>query len=130
MDKDTWKKTPNEKPISKDKKNGYWIGSCPRNCRKVYREFYGCGFKDVSKVEKIFLYGYSDKNGIMQGDIISFYDNKQIAYKGFFKNDKIVDVGIAFDKKGNFEGFIDSNGDIVDREDGIKIIAKKRLKNL
>jgi hypothetical protein len=130
MDKYTYKKTPNEKPISEDKKYGYWIGSCPINCRKVYREFNGCGFKDVSKVEEIFLYGYANKNGVMQGHIISFYDNKNVAYKGFFKNNKIVDVGVAFDKKGNFEGFIDGGGNIINKEEGSKILAKKRLKNL
>jgi hypothetical protein len=130
MDKDNWKKTPNEKPISEDKKNGYWIGSCPRNCRKVYREFDGCGFKDVSKVEKIFLYGYANKNGVMQGDTISFYDNKKVAYKGFFIDGKVFDVGVAFDKKGNFEGFVDSSGNIINKEKGSKILAKKRLKKL
>ncbi len=66
----------------------------------------------------------------MQGNIISFYDNKQVAYKGFFIDDKVFDVGVAFDKKGNFDGFIDSDGNIINKEEGSRILAKKRLKNL
>jgi len=129
MDKDTWEKTKNEKPISEDKKIGYWMGSCPKNCRKVYREFEAVSFSSNNK-NNVFLYGYADKSGSMQGDIISFYDNKQIAYKGFFKDNSLIDVGLAFDKKGNFEGFVSNDGRLLDNQEGAKIIAKKRLKNL
>lgn len=40
------------------------------------------------------------------------------------------DMGVSFDKKGNFQGFVDGSENIINKEKGSKILAKKRLKNL
>jgi hypothetical protein len=124
-EKECWKKINGEKPVSEDKKKGYWIDSCPKDCRIVYSEFEAQSFTDPYHVN-VFLYGYAKKNGTLKGAVISFYDNKQIAYK---RQDK-YNIGISFDKNGNFEGFVKNDGVLLDKQEGAKIIAKKRLKNL
>lgn len=125
MEIERWKKINGGKPVSEDKKKGYWIGSCPKGCVRVYSEFVACNFDGHYRFNA-FLYSYADKSGKLKGARISFYDNKQIAYK----RDDGDDIGFAYDENGNFEGFVKNDGTLLDKQEGMKIIAKKRLKNL
>lgn len=123
-----WIKHVHEK--DNDSGIGYWTGNCPPNCRKLYAEFVATHFLDKSKRNKVFLYGYLDKEGLYQGNITTFYEDKKICYKAFYKNGKIIGLGISFNSDGSIECFIDCNGEIISVEEGKKYLAKKRLINL
>ena len=123
-----WVKHVHEK--DNDSGIGYWIGDCPPNCRKFYAEFIAGPFLDTSKRNKVFLYGYLDKKGSYQGNITTFYEDKNICYKGCYKDGKLFGLGVSFNRNGSIECFIDYNGKTVSVEEGKKYLAKNRLKSL
>lgn len=65
----------NETDISEDKGFGYWIGSCPNKCKKIYREFSGVDYEN--NTETFYFYGYINSDGLSSGWRATFFSNKK-----------------------------------------------------
>ena len=104
-----------------DRGIGYWIGNCPKNCKKVYSEF---NFPPT-----FFAYFYIYSKNLRQGDFISFYENKTVAAKGFYKNGSEIGLSVTYYEDGSILDYC-YDGVCMELSDIKKHIAKERLKNL
>lgn len=61
------------------------------------------------------------------GDIVSFFENGIIAFKGKYKNDKLIDLGYSFNYEGKLQCFVADGGKTINLDEGRKILVSRRL---